>query len=258
MGKLEGKVGIVTGAARGLGAASAEALAREGASVMLTDILSERGHATAESLRAQGLNCAFHDHDVTRPDQWDTVIAATLKRFGRLDIMVNNAGITTATTIEDLTLEELRRVLEVNLVSCFLGTQKAIRQMKLTGGGAIINIASNATQNVVPLTAAYGPSKAAVANLTKVAAIHCAVQRYNIRVNSVHPGPSDTEMLSGGASRPLDIPQIQQLVAAVPMGRMGQPREIGEVVAFLASEAASYMTAAEIFVDGGLTVSMMK
>jgi len=149
-------------------------------------------------------------------------------------------------------------VLEVNLLSCFLGTKQGIARMKATGGGAIVNIASNSTATVVPLTTAYSPSKAAVANLSKVAALHCAVERYNIRVNSVHPGPTETEMLTGGGTgRATDIPQVKRLIEAIPTGRMAQPAEIASVVAFLASDAASYMTAAEVFVDGGLTVSMM-
>jgi NAD(P)-dependent dehydrogenase (short-subunit alcohol dehydrogenase family) len=173
-------------------------------------------------------------------------------------VVINNAGISVPATIEDLTVEQFRKVLDVNLISCFLGTKLAIQRMKSTGGGSIVNIASNSTRNVVPLTASYSPSKAAVANLTKVAALHCAVQGYNIRVNSVHPGPTDTEMLSGGAGPATEIPEVRRLIDAIPVGRLAKPREVAEVVAFLASDAASYVTAAEIFVDAGLTVSMMK
>jgi len=258
MSSLEGKVALVTGAARGIGAACATSLAKRNARVVLTDVLDSVGEATAADLRAQGYNATFRTLDATDEQAWDRVVASVVAEFGHLDILVNNAGITLAKTIEDLSIEEFRRVLEVNLLSCFLGTRKAIQVMKTTGGGAIINIASNATQTVVPLTTAYSPSKAAVANLSKVAALHCAVERYNIRVVSVHPGPTETEMLKGGASRAADIPQVKRLIEAIPMGRMGQPREIGEVVAFLASDDASFMTATEVFVDGGLTVSMMK
>lgn len=258
MGKLANKIAIVTGAARGLGSAAAEVLAREGASVVLTDVLVEMGKQTAESLRSQGYAAVFHHHDVSNPEHWKTVMDVVEKDFGRIDILVNNAGINIPATIESVTLEQFRRVLEVNLIGCFLGTQQAIQRMKRTGGGSIVNIASNSTRNVVPMVAAYSPSKAAVANLTKAAAIHCAVEHYNIRINSVHPGPTETEMLTGGAARAMDIPEVRRLIEAVPLGRMGQPHEIAEVVAFLASDAASYMTAAEVFVDGGLTVSMMK
>jgi NAD(P)-dependent dehydrogenase (short-subunit alcohol dehydrogenase family) len=255
---LEGKVALITGGARGIGGACAAALARQGARVVVTDILEESGEATAASLRREGHEAVFLVLDASDERAWDRVMSSVVAQFGRVDIVVNNAGITLAKTIEELTLEEFRRVLDVNLLSCFLGTKKAILQMKTTGGGAIVNIASNSTATVVPLTTAYSPSKAAVANLSKVAALHCAVERYNIRVNSVHPGPTETDMLTGGgAGRATDIPQVKRLIEAIPSGRMAQPAEIANVVAFLASDAASYMTASEVFVDGGLTVSMM-
>ena len=257
MSNLEGKVALVTGAARGIGAACALSLAKRGATVVLSDVIESVGEATAAGMSAQGHTALFRHLDVTDEQSWERTIAAVLDRFGRLDILVNNAGISLAKTIEDLSIDEFRHVLEVNLLSCFLGTKKAIQAMKSTGGGAIINIASNSTQTVVPLTTAYSPSKAAVANLSKVAALHCAAEGYNIRVLSVHPGPTETDMLKGGASRAVDIPQVKRLIGAIPLGRMGQPREIGDVVAFLASDGASFMTGTEVFVDGGLNVSMM-
>ncbi|HKT73170.1 MAG TPA: glucose 1-dehydrogenase [Steroidobacteraceae bacterium] len=257
MSALAGKVALVSGSARGIGAACATVMASQGASVLITDMLAQQGEATAESLRGQGYQARFQPLDVTDERGWDAAVAAAHEAFGRLDIVVNNAGISVPRTIEDLTVEEFRRTLDINLLGCFLGTKKGILSMKGTGGGAIVNIASNSTGTVMPLTAAYSPSKAAVANLSKVAAIHCARERYNIRVNSVHPGPTETDMLTGGgAARAADIPGVRALIESVPMGRMGQPREIAAVVAFLASDAASYVTAAEIFVDGGLTVSM--
>ena len=256
MSALEGRSALVTGAARGIGAACAASLAAQGARVLLTDV-APAGEETAAALRAHGHLATFRILDATSEAGWDEVVSRAVADFGRLDIVVNNAGIHLPRTIEDLTLDEFRHVLEVNLLSCFLGTRKAIQTMKSTGGGAIINIASNSTQVVVPLTAPYSPSKAAVANLSKVAALHCAAQRYNIRVVSVHPGPIATDMLLGGASRAADIPEVKRLIDAIPLGRMGQTREIGDVVAFLASDAASFMTATEVFVDGGLTVSMM-
>lgn len=256
MRRLEGKVAVVTGAARGLGAAMAEVLAREGAQVVLTDVLTELGASTAASLQQRGYDVLFCEHDVASEEAWDNVLAAAEKHYGRLDVLVNNAGINLPATIEDLSLNSFRRLLEVNLLGCFIGTQRAIRKMKHSGGGAIVNIASNSTQSMVPLTTAYSASKAGVANLSKTAALHCAKERYNIRVNSVHPGPCETDMLTGGAAKAADIPQVKKLIEAIPLGRMGRPSEIAEVVAFLASDDASFITGAEIFADGGLTVSM--
>lgn len=259
MSLFTGKVALISGGARGIGAACAAVMAEQGARVVVADLLAEQGEATAAGLRTQGYEALFLPLDVTNELSWDRAIDGAVHAFGRLDILVNNAGISLAKTIEDLSLEEFRRVLDINLLGVFLGTKKAIAVMKSTGGGSIVNIASNSTQNVVPLTTAYSPSKAAVANLSKVAAIHCAAEKYNIRVNSVHPGPTETDMLTGGGKmRATDIPQVRQLIEAIPVGRMAQPREIANVVAFLASDLASYVTAAEIFVDSGLTVSMMK
>jgi 3alpha(or 20beta)-hydroxysteroid dehydrogenase len=256
--KLTGKVAIITGGARGIGAACATSLAQRGAVVLITDVLADVGAATAARLTAAGHRVAFMTHDVTDAAGWDAVVRFAVAQFGRLDILVNNAGINVAKSIEEVTLQEFRRIIDVNLIGCFLGTQRAIALMKTSGGGAIVNLASNSTKSVVPLTTVYSPTKAAVANLTKVTAVHCAVQRYNIRVNSVHPGPTDTDMLTGGAEREAVMPVIKHLVDTIPMGRMGEPREVGDVVAFLCSDAASYITGAEIFVDGGLTISMSK
>jgi 3alpha(or 20beta)-hydroxysteroid dehydrogenase len=258
MSKLKGKVAIVTGAARGIGAACAEVLAREGAAVMLTDQLEAEVRMTAETLQKQGFKTAAMTHDVTQLDQWNAVMDATERTFGHVNVLVNNAGITLAATIEELTVEQFRKVLDVNLIGPFLGMQCAIKRMKGTGGGAIVNIASNSTRGVVPMTAAYSPSKAGVANLSKVAALHCAVEGYNIRVNSVHPGATETPMLTGGEAKAVDIPEVRKLIEAIPVRRMAQPREIAEVVAFLASDAASYVTGAELFVDAGGTNSLMK
>lgn len=257
MSKLKGKAAIVTGAARGIGAACAEALAREGASVMLTDVLDAEVRETAKALQGQGFTTAAMTHDVTNGKHWEAVMDATQQAFGRIDILVNNAGITSPATIEQCTVEQFRAVLEVNLVGTFLGMQSAIKRMKSTGGGAIVNIASNSTRAVVPMTTAYSPSKAGVANLTKVAALHCAAEGYNIRVNSVHPGPTETPMMTGGgAMRAVDIPEVRRLIEGIPLRRMAQPREIGEVVAFLASDSASYVTGEELFVDAGVTVAL--
>jgi 3alpha(or 20beta)-hydroxysteroid dehydrogenase len=257
MNLLQGKVALISGGARGIGAACATVMAEHGARVVVADVLTEQGEATAAGLRSNGHDAAFLALDVTDESSWDRAVAGAISSFGRLDVAVNNAGISLAKTIEELTMEEFRRVLDINLLGVFLGTKKSIQAMKRSGGGSIVNIASNSTQVVVPLTTAYSPSKAAVANLSKVAALHCAAEKYNIRVNSVHPGPTETDMLTGGGKmRATDIPQVRALIESIPVGRMAQPREIANVVAFLASDLASYVTAAEVFVDGGLTVTM--
>lgn len=245
------KVAFVTGAARGLGAAAATALAQQGHAVVISDILDQVGEETAQRLRDAGHDATFLHHDVTSATEWQSVIDATIARHGRLDVMVNNAGITLVRTIEDCSLADFHRVMDINFTSCFLGTQHAVRLMKDSGGGVIINISSNSTKDVVPESVVYSPSKAAVANMTKVVAIHCAARGYDIRAVSVHPGPMGTDMLLSDPTVPLDA-----IAAGIPMGRLGRPREIGEVVAFLASDSASFITGSEIFVDGGMTVSL--
>lgn len=256
MGGLSGRVAIVTGAARGLGEAIARSLCEAGAAVMLTDILDE-GEAVAASLVDEGHQAVFKRHDVRDEAQWSRVVSETIERFGRIGILVNNAGITSNMNFEDAKPDQFRRVMDVNLFGPLLGMQAVLPSMKCNRGGSIINIASNSTQMVLTLTALYGPSKAALANLSKSAAVHCAERGYNIRVNTVHPGPHETAMLlgTGGSAKGAEIPAIKAVIDTIPMKRMGRPSEIGKVVAFLASDDASYMTGAEIFVDGGLTVT---
>lgn len=251
--RLAGKIAVVTGGARGLGAAAARAMADEGAAVVITDVLVDRGRQTVRELTVSGARVAFHELDVRDEARWKDVLDAVEAEFGALHILVNNAGVTTAQTIEETTLDDFRRVFDINLIGCFLGMKSAIPHLKRAGGGAIINIASNSTRAIVPLCTAYSPSKAAVANLTQVVAVHCAQQRYGIRVNSIHPGPSATDMLLGG-ERHADNPVVVQLIKNIPMGRLGEPSEIGKAVVYLASDDASYVTGAELFIDGGLAL----
>ncbi len=249
---LNGRIALITGGARGLGAACAWAICEAGGKAMIADLLTDRGEATAEELRAVGHDAHFTPLDVRDEAGWAAAVAATVDRFGRIDILVNNAGIATAATIEDLTLADFQAILDINLLGAFRGMQAVIPAMKAGGGGAIVNIASNSTQRVSAITTSYAATKAAVANMTKSAAIHLAQTGTGIRVNSVHPGPHATEMLLGSDAK-ADLPQVQALRDAIPMGRMGNAEEVGAVVAFLASDAASYVTGAELFVDGGLT-----
>ncbi|MDE2596540.1 MAG: SDR family oxidoreductase [Sphingomonadales bacterium] len=256
MGKLDGRVAIVTGAARGLGAAAAEALCAEGAAVMLTDVL-EQVSETAEALRARGYRAASSRHDVTSEADWARVVAETVAQLGEVNVLVNNAGITVAATIDDITMADARRVMDINYFGPMMGIKAALPSMRKAGKGSIINLSSNSTRMIIALTTPYAPTKAALALLTKNVAVHCAQAGDAIRCNSVHPGPHETPMLFGpdmDRSGDAAIKLIEPMVAAIPMQRMGKPPEIGSVVAFLASDDSSYMTGAELFVDGGLSL----
>lgn len=244
MNRLEGKVAVVTGAARGLGAATAARLCAEGAAVMLTDIID--GEPTAKALREAGRQAAFIAMDVAQTDAWDGVLAKTAAQFGGIDILVNNAGVFKPATIETIDLEALLDVYGINLFGPMIGMQAVIPYMRKRGGGSIVNIASNATAFIFPESVSYGSSKAALANLTKTVAVHCARSGYKIRANSIHPGPHATAMMGSDPSR---------LIQRVPLQRMGQPEEVAAAVAYLASDDAAFVTATELFIDGGLIVA---
>lgn len=256
MGKLDGRVAIVTGAARGLGAAAAEALCREGAAVMLTDVLDQVAE-TAASLAAKGFRVMSSHHDVTSDDDWTRVVAEAVANLGEVNILVNNAGITLAASIDDISIEDAKLVMEINYFGPMRGIKAVLPSMRRAGKGSIVNISSNSTRMIIGITAPYAPAKAALALLTKNVAVHCAQAGDDIRCNSIHPGPNETPMLFGpdmDKSGDAAINLIEPMVAAIPMKRMGVPSEIGAVVAFLASDDASYMTGAEVFVDGGLSL----
>jgi 3alpha(or 20beta)-hydroxysteroid dehydrogenase len=252
MGRLNGKVAIVTGGARGLGAGTVEALCAEGAAVVIADMLDDSGKELAAKLGREGHRVHYTHLDVREPAEWASLVDETMTRWGRIDCLVNNAGISIIVDIESATIEQFRKVLDVNVLGAFLGMQAIIPAMRKGGGGSIVNIASNSTHMIMPLTSIYGASKAAIANLTKSAAAHCALRGDNIRVNSVHPGSHATEMSDSPEVR--EMPLTRELLRAIPMGRMGMPSELGKVVAFLASDDSSYMTGSEVFSDGGLTM----
>ena len=254
MGRVIGKVALVTGAAKGLGLAAAELLAEERATVVLTDIDAAAGHAETTRLAERGLAVSFEHHDVTDPAAWDRVMAETLRRHGKLDILVNNAGVAWVADVETETLEGWRRLNAVNSDAVFLGTQKAIAAMK-GHCGSIINISS--IEGIVgePGLAAYNASKGAVRIFSKSAALHCA--RLGIRVNSVHPGYIDTPMVTKALG---DLgPEIAKAAhdhivnVRCPMGRLGRPREVAYGVLYLASDESSFVTGSELVIDGGYT-----
>jgi NAD(P)-dependent dehydrogenase (short-subunit alcohol dehydrogenase family) len=247
MNRLEGKVAIVTGAASGLGRADVEALCRAGAQVLLTDVNTSAGEDVAAALNAVRRGCAaFATHDVRDEERWTEVVTEARRRFGGLHVLVNNAGVMVAATPETTTLEQFRFANSVMSEGVFLGCRAAIPVMNASGGGSIINMSSVASHLGYPVFFAYSAAKGAVRAMTKAAAVQFA--RDNIRVNSVHPGmlpPMRTSKMSAD-------PKVRAAaIAAVPMKREGRVEEVAYANLFLASDEASYITGAELPVDGG-------
>lgn len=254
MGRVSGKVALVTGAASGIGRGCAERLAGEGAFVIATDIQSEMGADVVAGIRQAGGNAHFLRHDVTSEEEWSLVLRAVEKDHGQLQILVNNAGIAVVGTVTDLTLGDFRRQMAVNVDSVFLGTRAALPLMRRSGGGSIINISSVAGLRGAPRMSAYCASKGAVRLFTKAVALECASLKDGIRVNSVHPGIIDTPIwgqVVPGSNAPPDLDAMTAM--RVPLGVKGVPRDIADAVLFLASEESRYMTGQEVVVDGGLT-----
>ncbi|MEY3268449.1 MAG: cyclopentanol dehydrogenase [Pseudomonadota bacterium] len=252
-GRLAGKVALVTGAASGLGAETARRLAREGAAVMLSDLSIGDGEVVTAEIIARGGRAAFIAHDVTSEDDWTAAVAGTTTVFGRLDILVNNAGIV-GNQLELMThsLADWRRILAVNLDGVFLGMRAVGPVMAGQGGGSIINLSSIMGKVAMPNVTAYAASKGGVLMLTKAAAVEWAP--LGIRVNSVHPGFIDTPMVANALHAAENGNEMRSaIMAAHPLGRLGVPREIADAVVFLASDEASFMTGAELVVDGGYT-----
>lgn len=256
MGRVSGKVALVTGAASGIGRASAEALAREGASVVLTDIQVALGGQAAGGIVKAGGKAVFRPQDVTSEDGWTEIIGGIERDYGRLDVLVNNAGIAIAGFVTDLTLEEWRRQQAINVDSVFLGTRAALPLMRRSGGGSIVNISSVAGLRGAPRLSAYCASKGAVRLFSKAVAIECAAMKDGVRVNSIHPGIIETPIWAAlgapGSNLPPDLDTLSEL--RVPLGVKGQPADIANAVVFLASEESRYMTGEEMVVDGGMTV----
>jgi len=241
MGRLDGKVAIITGGARGQGAAEARLFAAEGARVMLADVLDEEGAAVAAEI---GDAARYAHLDVTDEGQWAAAVGLTEATFGPVTVLVNNAGILHFQSIHKTELADFERIMAVNVTGVFLGMKAVTASMERAGGGAIVNISSTAGLQGLPFLGAYVASKWAVRGLTKTAAIDLGHK--NIRVNSVHPGGIDTPMVAGTTA---DAPFYKRL----PVSRMGSPDEAARAVLFLASDEASYIAGAELAVDGGAT-----
>jgi 3(or 17)beta-hydroxysteroid dehydrogenase len=254
MGRVSGKVVVITGAAVGLGKAAAQLLAREGAKVALTDINEKEGAAAADEIAAKGGESLFLRHDVSREAEWVEAVKRTIDRWGAMNVLVNNAGLAVAGNAEDMTLEDWRRLMAVNLDGVFLGTKHAIRAMKRTGGGSIINLSSIEGLVGDPNLAAYNASKGGVRLFTKSAALYCAKANYNIRVNSIHPGyiwtPMVNTYLQGAGDVEVGRRELDKLH---PLGHVGEPDDIAYGVLYLASDESKFMTGSELVIDGGYT-----
>jgi 3alpha(or 20beta)-hydroxysteroid dehydrogenase len=248
MGRLSGKVALITGAARGQGAAAARRFVEEGARVTIADILDEQGKELAAEL---GEAAIYQRLDVTSEEDWTAAVAETLASFGQLNILVNNAGIVHVKSIVDTSLAEYERVIKVNQVGTFLGMRAAIPALTEAKGGSIINVSSVEGLGGMAFLTAYTASKFAVRGMTKAAAMELG--HLNIRVNSIHPGVIDTQMVrdaAGGAE--VDMTRVGKRVA---LRRCGQPEEIAHLQVFLASDESSYSTGAEFVADGGATAT---
>ncbi|MEK4628045.1 MAG: glucose 1-dehydrogenase [Solibacillus sp.] len=242
MGRLDNKVVIITGAAQGMGASHAKLFVEQGAKVVLTDLNEEKGNAFATEL---GENAIFVKQNVTSEEDWATVIAKAEETFGPVNVLVNNAGITMAKNMLEVTLEEYRRIVDINQVSVFLGMKAVAGSMMKAGGGSIVNISS--MNGLVAGAIGYTDTKFAVRGMTKAAAINLAPM--GIRVNSVHPGVIATPMVVQEDTKAA----VEAFSKHIPLKRVAQPEEVSNMVLFLASDESSYSTGSEFIIDGGMT-----
>jgi NAD(P)-dependent dehydrogenase (short-subunit alcohol dehydrogenase family) len=247
MSRFEGRAALVTGASGGIGAATVRALARDGAAVALTDVADEAGVELARELEAEGASALYLHLDVTSEDEWRAAIESTERELGGLHVLVNNAGIGTTPDVETETREAWDRLIAVNQTGVFLGMQAVAPALKRAGGGSIVNISSIfGTIGGFGRAHAYHAAKGAVRLMTKNAALRWAPE--GIRVNSVHPGFIDTPLIAETKAV-----RLGEVLANTPMGRLGRAEEVAEAVVFLASDASSYVTGSELYVDGGWT-----
>jgi NAD(P)-dependent dehydrogenase (short-subunit alcohol dehydrogenase family) len=253
VGRVEGKVALITGGASGLGESAALLMAQEGARIVIADINETKSRALVERI---GKAAYFVKLDVTQEEQWIVAIAETVRHFGALHVLVNSAGIGLTKTVEELTFEEWRKVHSIDLDSVFLGCKYGVGEIKkhtATLGGSIINISSIAGIIAGANMAAYNSAKAGVRLLSKSVALHCAKSGYNIRCNSVHPTFIDTPILDRHRKRFGAEVMAQKFGRQVPIGRLGRPNEVGYGILYLASDESSFTTGSELIIDGGIS-----
>jgi 3alpha(or 20beta)-hydroxysteroid dehydrogenase len=246
MGRLDGKVALISGGARGMGKSHVRHFVAEGAKVVFGDVLDDWGQAVADKIGPDA--CRYVHHDVTSETDWESAVATAVATFGKLDILVNNAGVLMFAPITDMSLADFRKVIEVNTIGCWLGIKAVVKPMTAAGGGSIVNISSVEGFTGAAGLSAYSASKFGVRGLTKAAAQELG--RFGIRVNSVHPGGVLTRMITESA-RTLDGRGADYL-SKLPIPRFGEPAEVSSLVAFLASDDSSYSTGSEFVIDGGL------
>ncbi len=246
MGRLDGKVALITGGARGMGKSHVRHFVAEGAQVVSGDVLDDLGEAVAAEL---GEACHYQHLDVTSESDWATAVVTAIEKFGRLDVLVNNAGILMQVPITEMPLADFQRVINVNAVGCWLGMKSVIEPMKAAGGGSIVNISSIEGLTGAAHTTAYAASKFAIRGMSKSAAQELG--SIGIRVNSVHPGGIVTKMIFDSAET-LDPERGERYIKALPLGRFGKSVEVSRLVAFLASDDSSYCTGSEFVADGGI------
>ncbi|TAJ35884.1 MAG: SDR family oxidoreductase [Reyranella sp.] len=251
MPRLENRVVLLSGGASGIGAETARLVVREGGKAVLADRDEAKGLALAAEL---GTAAHFVPLDVTQEPSWQAAVAATVEKFGALHGLLNAAGVGVRNTIEDCTLEEYRRVNDINSLGTFLGCKLAIPAMKASGGGSIVNISSVLGLRGAAHAMAYSASKGAVRSLTKNVALHCAQMKYNIRCNSVHPGYIDTPMIAPRLEQNVENMSGRQFLEELhPLGRLGRPEEVANMILFLLSDESTFSTGSEFVCDGGLT-----
>ena len=260
--RVDGKVALVTGAARGIGACSARLLAAAGAKVVVTDVESGLAEQVVREIRQAGGEAIALRLDVTDEEQWQAVIGEAVQTFGGIDIVANNAGVENLNLVEDMPLRDWRQVMSVNSEGVFLGVKHAIRAMKPGGisgrGGSIINMASICAMVALRGAASYSAAKAAITSLTKIAAVECGQNAYGIRVNSIHPGVILTDLVKAGMEDSVRKGIFKSTAEAQatyegmhPIGHLGEPQDIANAVLYLASDASRFMTGAQLVVDGG-------